>query len=146
MLSADEYTHIMMRNSTVPEIANLAKEHLIIDDYWNDTSDNIQVMSQQGDVDETKAACKNGKEKTAKPTKRRLLSAAAESTEMRNLASPALTYNRDGVFAPSPVACFTRSDFTERANTSSEDEDATMQNDFKTNARQQEPPPVALQR
>lgn len=143
MSSADEYTHIMMRNSTVPEIATLARKHLIIDDYWNDTSDNIQAISER-DTDETKAVCKDGKEKSAK---RRFLSAATESAEMRNLASPALTYNRDNVFTPSPIACFTRSDFTKRANTSSEDEEVTTDDDFKMHTRQQgSSSPVVLRR
>lgn len=143
-MSADEYTHIMMRNSAVPEIASLAREHLIIEDYWNDTSDNIQVMSER-DADETKAI--NSKEKTAKP---RLLCATAESAEIRNSASPALTYNRDGVFASSPIACFTKTDFMRRLSAFSENEDASHEaitaDDLRTNVRRQESPPAALRR
>lgn len=33
----------MMKQSTVPEIAKLAKEHLDIENYWDDTSDNICI-------------------------------------------------------------------------------------------------------
>lgn len=40
----------MMKQSTVPEIANLAKKHLDIEDYWNDTIDNIPIES---DSDQT---------------------------------------------------------------------------------------------
>ncbi|XP_076668064.1 uncharacterized protein LOC143368835 isoform X3 [Andrena cerasifolii] len=39
----DEYTQIMMKQSTVPEIAMLVKEHLDTEHYWNDTSDNICI-------------------------------------------------------------------------------------------------------
>ncbi|XP_076632884.1 uncharacterized protein LOC143347540 [Colletes latitarsis] len=40
---SNEYTHIMMRRSTIPEIANLSKTHLNMDDYWNDITDNISI-------------------------------------------------------------------------------------------------------
>ena len=40
---SNEYTQIMMKQSTVPEIAKLAKEHLDIENYWDDTSDNICI-------------------------------------------------------------------------------------------------------
>lgn len=144
-----------MRNSTVPEIANLARKNLIIDDYWNDTSDNIQVLGER-DADEIAAIFINGKEQTPKSVKLRFLSA-----ETRNLASPGLTYNRDGVFAPSPIACFTRTDSMEHSDTSdtsehsqtsdtSEDEDANHEaittDDLKSNARRQKSPPVILRR
>ncbi|XP_014484235.1 PREDICTED: uncharacterized protein LOC106749372 isoform X3 [Dinoponera quadriceps] len=137
----DEYTHIMMRNSTVPEIARLAREHLITEDYWNDTSDNIRMMSEQYG-DETAAIRKNGKEKSPK--------SHVLFAETRSLASPALTYNCSGVFAPSPIACFTKIDLEERSNAPSEDEranhEAVATDGFKTNARRQESPPVTLRR
>ncbi|KZC04277.1 PREDICTED: uncharacterized protein LOC107186153 [Dufourea novaeangliae] len=47
----NEYTHIMMKLSTVPEIANLA-EDLDIESYWNDTSDNISVKSESDTEEE----------------------------------------------------------------------------------------------
>ncbi|XP_014484234.1 PREDICTED: uncharacterized protein LOC106749372 isoform X2 [Dinoponera quadriceps] len=138
---ANEYTHIMMRNSTVPEIARLAREHLITEDYWNDTSDNIRMMSEQYG-DETAAIRKNGKEKSPK--------SHVLFAETRSLASPALTYNCSGVFAPSPIACFTKIDLEERSNAPSEDEranhEAVATDGFKTNARRQESPPVTLRR
>ena len=40
---SNEYTQIMMKQSMVPEIAKLAKEHLDIENYWDDTSDNICI-------------------------------------------------------------------------------------------------------
>lgn len=40
----NEYTHIMMKLSTEPEIRNLAEIN-DVEDYWNDTSDNIPVVS-----------------------------------------------------------------------------------------------------
>ncbi|XP_076668062.1 uncharacterized protein LOC143368835 isoform X1 [Andrena cerasifolii] len=40
---SNEYTQIMMKQSTVPEIAMLVKEHLDTEHYWNDTSDNICI-------------------------------------------------------------------------------------------------------
>ncbi|KAG7199594.1 hypothetical protein KM043_014199 [Ampulex compressa] len=40
---ANEYTHIMMRCSSVPEIKKLAREHLDIEDYWNYVEDNIEL-------------------------------------------------------------------------------------------------------
>nr|XP_033328614.1 ankyrin repeat domain-containing protein 36B-like [Megalopta genalis] len=38
----NEYTHVMMKLSTVPEIRNLA-ESVDVEDYWNDISDNIPI-------------------------------------------------------------------------------------------------------
>ncbi|XP_076658451.1 uncharacterized protein LOC143362302 isoform X2 [Halictus rubicundus] len=40
----NEYTHVMMKLSTVSEIRNLA-ESIDVEDYWNDTSDNISIES-----------------------------------------------------------------------------------------------------
>lgn len=42
---SNEYTYIMMKQSTVPEIRNITK-HVDIEDYWNDTSDNILIESE----------------------------------------------------------------------------------------------------
>ncbi|XP_015181522.1 PREDICTED: ankyrin repeat and EF-hand domain-containing protein 1-like, partial [Polistes dominula] len=39
---ANEYTHIMMKLSKIPEISNLAKHYYEIEDYWNDESDDIE--------------------------------------------------------------------------------------------------------
>ncbi|CAD1480967.1 unnamed protein product, partial [Heterotrigona itama] len=39
------YTHIMMEQSTVPEIRNLA-EHFSTENYWNDNSDNIPTENK----------------------------------------------------------------------------------------------------
>lgn len=37
----NNYTDIMIKQSVVPEIRNYGKEHLDVEDYWNDNSDNI---------------------------------------------------------------------------------------------------------
>ncbi|XP_076751044.1 uncharacterized protein LOC143423539 [Xylocopa sonorina] len=42
----NDYTDIMIKQSIVPEIKNLAK-HLDIEDYWNDNSDNILVETDK---------------------------------------------------------------------------------------------------
>ncbi|CAL7945687.1 unnamed protein product [Xylocopa violacea] len=42
----NDYTDIMIKQSVVPQIKNLAK-HLDIEDYWNDNSDNIPVGSDK---------------------------------------------------------------------------------------------------
>ncbi|KAL2737773.1 ankyrin repeat and ELMO domain-containing protein D-like [Vespula squamosa] len=43
---ANEYTHIMMKQSTVPEIANLARCYDEIEDYWNDESNDIPIKNE----------------------------------------------------------------------------------------------------
>ncbi|KAF7383762.1 hypothetical protein HZH68_014519 [Vespula germanica] len=43
---ANEYTHIMMKQSTVPEIAKLARCYGEIEDYWNDESDDIPIKNE----------------------------------------------------------------------------------------------------
>lgn len=41
----DEYTYIMMKQSTIPEIKNFAK-NLDIEEYWNNNSDNIFIEDE----------------------------------------------------------------------------------------------------
>ncbi|XP_012147126.2 uncharacterized protein LOC100877107 isoform X1 [Megachile rotundata] len=56
---SNEYTQIMMKQSTVPEIRNLAKRQLEIENYWNDVSDNIPVEQNIGTKCTVKNYCKN---------------------------------------------------------------------------------------
>lgn len=129
----------MMKNSTVPEIASLAKEDLIIKDYWDDTSDNIQVMSEPeniGDVvnengsnrdtteDRSKQTLQNGERKKKKLAKLHLLSIPAEY-ERQDVLSPALTYNCDEIFASSPNTYLTKIDPTKKINAFFKDQDET---------------------
>ncbi|KAK2582375.1 hypothetical protein KPH14_004705 [Odynerus spinipes] len=43
---ANEYTHIVMKQSKIPEIAILAKSYCEIEDYWNDVSDDIEIETE----------------------------------------------------------------------------------------------------
>ncbi|EZA58292.1 hypothetical protein DMN91_006004 [Ooceraea biroi] len=113
--TANEYTHIMMRNSTVPEIAALAKTDLASDDYWNDTSDNIQVLSEN-DGDTTQmcsSILKNDENRKRGPARLHLLPAITESGK-QDLISPNLTYDYKDVFASLANARFTEIDFVDK--------------------------------
>ncbi|KAF7382844.1 hypothetical protein HZH66_013246 [Vespula vulgaris] len=48
---ANEYTHIMMKQSTVPEIAKLARCYGEIEDYWNDESNDIPIKNESNNND-----------------------------------------------------------------------------------------------
>lgn len=113
--TANNYTRIMMRRSTVPEIIILAEEYLATDDYWNDTSDNIQVISEQSKDDMTgessKSILKNDKKRKHK-SMLSLLSIPPKS-DMQDLLSPNLTYD---TFALSPNLYFTNMNFAKRSN------------------------------
>ncbi|XP_076280676.1 uncharacterized protein LOC143209200 isoform X2 [Lasioglossum baleicum] len=56
----NEYTHIMMKLSTVPEIRNLAESN-DVENYWNDTSDNILVESDSNQTKNLKEYDKENK-------------------------------------------------------------------------------------
>ncbi|XP_015588126.1 uncharacterized protein LOC107264413 [Cephus cinctus] len=49
---ANEYTHLMMRQSTVPEIASLAIQYDFIENYWSDQSDNIDVFENENEAED----------------------------------------------------------------------------------------------
>lgn len=173
LLSADEYTHIMMRSSTVPEIAGLAKEEdLITEDYWNDTSDNIQVTSEQdvgermsatiemsrreapNDGGDSKPILTNEGKGKRQPAELRLLYVPAEF-EKPDLLSPALTYNRDEIFASSPIARFAKTEDLAKNSSTPLDErnankdsagDDSGDNSTITDECQFESPPITLRR
>lgn len=158
----------MMKNSTVPEIASLAKKHLITEDYWNDTSDNIQVMSEQdidertvielnreGTVDEDSTSIFENEGSNKKPVKLRLLPVPAESGKLDDLLSPALTYNRHKIFASSPIARFANTDLAARLSSPLKERDTNEKNETGDDSgenltimdeRQFETPPVKPRR
>ncbi|KAG5315918.1 ANK3 protein, partial [Acromyrmex insinuator] len=89
------YTRIMMKHSTVPEIATLANEELAIDDYWNDTSDNIKIISEQN-INSTTEDHPTSNDDENKGEKLKLLLLrfpAVESDKQTNKISPNLTYD-----------------------------------------------------
>lgn len=105
----------MMRRSTVPEIVVLAEEYLATDDYWNDMSDNIQVISEQNNDDMTgessKSILRNDK-KRKHISMLNLLSIPSKSNK-QDLLSPNLTYD---TFALSPNIYFTNMNLGKRSN------------------------------
>ncbi|XP_067203042.1 uncharacterized protein TrpRS-m isoform X2 [Linepithema humile] len=113
--TANNYTRIMMRRSTVPEIVILAEEYLATDDYWKDTSDNIQVISGQSNDDVTgessKSVLKNDR-KRKHISILNLLSIPPKSNK-QDLLSPNLTYD---TFALSPNVYFTNINLAKRSN------------------------------
>lgn len=119
VLTADEYTHLMMKRSTIPEIAALVNADSAIDEYWNDTSDNIQVVEQN--IDDTTRDSKLIKNNENKKRKTRLhLSVSAES-DKQDLLSPNLKYD---IFALSPnTVCFEKNDLTKESNVVFQDKD-----------------------
>ncbi|XP_020288835.1 uncharacterized protein LOC109857169 isoform X2 [Pseudomyrmex gracilis] len=107
----NEYTRIMMRLSTEQEISALVEGHLSMDDYWNDISDNIQVMSDQDVVDKTEDPIFKIEKHKKRDLNLNLLSMPNESN--KGLISPNLTYHT----VPSPdIVCFTDIDLTKKAN------------------------------
>lgn len=101
----------MMRLSTEQEISALVEGHLSMDDYWNDISDNIQVMSDQDIVDKTEDLIFKKEKNKMRDLNLNLLSMPTEFN--KGLISPNLTYHT----VPSPdIVCFTNIDLTKKAN------------------------------
>ncbi|XP_046736718.1 uncharacterized protein LOC124405669 isoform X2 [Diprion similis] len=46
------YTHLVMQQSTIPEIRALAKSQCDVNNYWNNTSDNIPIRRESGSTDD----------------------------------------------------------------------------------------------
>ncbi|KAL0126675.1 hypothetical protein PUN28_005211 [Cardiocondyla obscurior] len=110
--TANGYTRTMMKRSTVPEIAVLANEDLTAtEDYWNDTSDNIEVIGEPNMKDNFTF---NDDEKTKEKLKLHLLSVVKESDKQ---ISPNLTYE----MFKFPKADFEEDNITEKSNVSSQD-------------------------
>lgn len=131
VLSADEYTRIMMKYSTIPEIAALVNADSAMDDYWNDTSDNIQVIEQNID-DTTKDSKLISKNKNKKHKNKLHLSISTEF-DKQDLISPNLTYD---IFVLSPNAvCFEKNDLTKKSDVVFQNKDEskkTMEKDYTT--------------
>lgn len=140
----------MMRNSTIPEIAALAKTDFASDDYWNDTSDNIQVLSgKDGDATQVRFSTLRNDE-NRKPA--RLLLSAPESTK-QDLISPGLTYDYKNVLALSSNAFLTGTDFAGRQKVQFFEDKNTNGKSMKDNLEKRDAisecqfkPPVMLQR
>lgn len=138
----------MMKRSTVPEIATLANAELAIYDYWNDTSNNIEVISEQdiGSMTEDRSILKDDESRREK-LKLHLLS-VAESDKQSGI-SPNFTYD---MFVFPKAADFEKDSFTEKSNVLSQDKDAnekTIENDLElsvTDENQPESSSAVLQR
>ncbi|KAM0731393.1 Ankyrin repeat and SAM domain-containing protein 6 [Formica fusca] len=131
-LSTDnEYTRLMMKYSTIPEIAALVNADSAMDDYWNDTSDNIQVIEQNID-DTTKDSKPISKNKNKKHKNKLHLSISTEF-DKQDLISPNLTYD---IFVLSPNAvCFEKNDLIKKSDVVFQNKDEskkTMEKDYTT--------------
>jgi len=136
----------MMKHSTVPEIAALANEELAMDDYWNDTSDNIEVISEQDSTTEDHSTSND--ENKREKLKLHLLPVVAESEQAK--ISPNLTYD---VFMFPKSVDFEKNNLTEKSNVFFEDKGAnekTPENDsekrFAADENQSEESSPVLQR
>lgn len=139
----------MMKRSTIPEIATLTNSELAIDDYWNDTSDNIEVISKQdiGSTAEDRFILKDDESRGNK-LKLHLLP-VAESDKQSGI-SPNLTYD---MFVFPKAADFEKGSFIEKLNVLSQDKDVnekTRENDLEQHSvtveDQSESSPAVLQR
>jgi len=138
-----------MKHSTVPEIAALANEELATDDYWNDTSDNIEVMSEQDIDSTTEDHSTSNDENKGEKLRLHLLPVVTESDKQSGI-SPNLTYD---VFMFPKSVDFEKNNLTEKSNVFFEDKGAnekTPENDsekrFAANENQPEESSPVLQR
>ena len=105
----------MLKSSTIPESFVLAKPPQYIESYWNDCTDNIEVLdeSENSDIQKQKPNlpkiviqdCKIEQSKHHKSETEKLSLRISEeeiNEEYKSLISPILTYNFDGAFPPSP--------------------------------------------
>ncbi|XP_018305974.1 uncharacterized protein, partial [Mycetomoellerius zeteki] len=114
--TTNRYTRIMMKRSIVPEIAALANEELAIDDYWSDTSDNIEIISEQNinSMTEDCSISNDDENKGEKPKLHLLQFPALEFGKQTSRISPNLTYD---VFM-FPKANFEKDSLIEKSNIS----------------------------
>ncbi|XP_011865974.1 PREDICTED: uncharacterized protein LOC105560988 isoform X2 [Vollenhovia emeryi] len=149
LLELDGYTRIMMKRSTVPEIATLANEELATDDYWNDTSDNIEAMSEQDNIESTMEdrPTSNDAESKREKLKLHLLSVIGEPDKQ---ISPNLTYD---TFMFPKAADFEKNSLIEKSDVPPRDENANerpTKGDLKgrsaTGEDQPDSSPAVLQR
>ncbi|KAG5346382.1 ANK3 protein, partial [Acromyrmex charruanus] len=144
------YTRIMMKHSTVPEIATLANEELAIDDYWNDTSDNIEIISEQNinSTTEDRPTSNDDENKGEKLKLLLLRFPAVESDKQTNKISPNLTYD---VFT-FPKADFKKDNLIEKSDVFlDENANESTENDLEKNSamnedEELESSPTGLQR
>ncbi|XP_029155537.1 uncharacterized protein LOC114928480 [Nylanderia fulva] len=120
-LSTDnEYTRLMMKRSTIPEIAALVSEDSVTNDYWNDTSDNIEVIEQN--IDGTTRDCKLMKNNENEKRKTKLHLPIFTESDKQDLISPNLTYD---IFMLSPnTVCFEKDELT-KSNVIFKDKDGS---------------------
>lgn len=121
----------MMKHSTIPEITALVNADSAMDDYWNDTSDNIQVIEEN--IDDTKKDSKLISKNKNEKHKNKLHLSLSTEFDKQDLISPNLTYN---TFVLSPNAvCFEKNDFTKKTDVVFQNKDEskkTMEKDCTT--------------
>ncbi|XP_076245155.1 uncharacterized protein LOC143185787 [Calliopsis andreniformis] len=106
---SNEYTQIIMKQSAVPEISNLAKK-LDIENYWNDTSDNISTPifvfnSAEIDNDDNNNNLTMDMKTDCRSSKLHLMVKHSELTS-HSLISPTLTCTLDEILSTSPNIYF----------------------------------------
>lgn len=134
----------MMRRSIVPEIAALADEELPMDEYWNDTSDNIEMISEQDNTREERSTSRDNASKGEK-LKLHLLPVPEESDKQTRI-SPNLTYD---IFMFPKVADFENNRVTEKFQDNDANEKTTeneLEEHSATSEDQLESSLVVLQR
>lgn len=131
----------MMKRSTIPEIVALVNANSAMDDYWNDTSDNIQIEKNiDGTTTDSKLISKN---KENEKRKKLNLSLPVKSAQ-QDLLSPNLTYD---VFVLSPNAvCFENNNFTEKLDTVFQNKDESKKATEKDCMTSEFDSPVVLKR
>ncbi|XP_046607352.1 uncharacterized protein LOC124298852 isoform X1 [Neodiprion virginianus] len=77
------YTHLVMRQSIFPEIRALAKSQCDVNDYWNNTSDNISIKKESGSTND--GYCRDKISNNIKSTGLAPRSSTIISSEERNL-------------------------------------------------------------
>lgn len=140
-MNIDEYTRLMMKRSTIPEIAALVNANPSIDDYWNDTSDNIQI---EENIDDTTRYFKLISKKNKNEKRKKLNLSLPVESHKQDLISPNLTYD---IFVLSPsVVCFEKNNFTEKSNIFFQDKDESKKATEKDYMTSEFESPVALKR
>lgn len=136
----DEYTRLMMKRSTIPEIAALVNANPTIDDYWNDTSDNIQI---EENIDGTTRDFKLISKKNKNEKRKKLNLSLPVESHKQDLISPNLTYD---VFVLSPSAVCFEKNLTEKSNIFFQDKDENKKATEKDYMMSEFESPVALKR
>ena len=159
----------MMKQSTIPEISELAKAHLVSEDYWNDLSDIEHLLKEEKYDFYAKNVNSENKEKNAASVNKRIpkicLSLSdnvvsgdgtinknlleTSKSEMKSLISPSFSYFDKFIMPLSPSTFFSENETNNEFQKLIDNDTISVPKIFKHSSKKKEDfilSPLALKR